>query len=81
MTEIQKIGQLMKIYRLSCVKRKLPARVIDVANQLGISPALLCHYETGNRKIQLDFWLKWCKVLGIKPRTILERLEKYNAQN
>jgi transcriptional regulator with XRE-family HTH domain len=70
------LGKVLKEKRLKNKKLGKIYRTIDVGNALGISRQLVIHYESGKRKIQFDLFWRWCDVLGITHRTVVERLEK-----
>lgn len=76
MNEIKITATVMKKFRQSCPKRKLPSSGTEIAKQLGITPQMLYHYESGDRKIQFDLWWRWCEVLGVKHRTVVEKIER-----
>ncbi|MBQ4382488.1 MAG: helix-turn-helix transcriptional regulator [Oscillospiraceae bacterium] len=48
----------------------------QVASELGISQALLSHYENGLREPRLDFVVKFCDYYGVSADFILGRTER-----
>lgn len=76
MTVLENLGKVLKERRLRNKKLGLIWSTKDVSEALGISRQLLIHYENENRKIQFDLWWRWCNVLGISHRSVVERLEK-----
>ena len=50
-----------------------------VANDLGVSQALLSHYENGLREPRLDLVAKMCDYYGVTADYILGRTEKPDA--
>lgn len=71
MTDLEKIAGVMKAYRL---KKKIKAS--ELAEKINLSRQNFYNYESGGQLIQLTLWLKWCRALGIKPRSAIERVEE-----
>lgn len=67
----------MKDMRMNCKMRKRPYEGTQIAAQLGITPQMLYHYESGKRKIQFDLWWRWCEALGVTHRTAVEKIQSY----
>ncbi len=52
----------------------------DVAAGLGVSQALLSHYETGAREPTLDFVARICDYYGVSADYMLGRTEEPNGR-
>ena len=76
MNTLMCLGKVLREKRIKNEKLGKPSSVREIASALGISRQLVYHYESGKRKIQFELFWKWCNVLEITHRTVVERLEK-----
>ena len=72
---MENVGNILSALRK---KRKLSQR--RVANDLGISQALLSHYENGAREPKIDFIIKACDYYKVSADYILGRSVVSDAQ-
>lgn len=64
---------------LSQLRRENNLSQRQAAAELGISQALLSHYENGLREPRLDFVVKVCDYYGVSADFVLGRTEKRDA--
>ena len=65
---------------LSNMRREKGRSQRQAASDLGISQALLSHYENGAREPKLDFIVKACDYYGISADYILGRVDELTPQ-
>ena len=61
---------------MSSLRKQIGLSQRQVASDLGISQALLSHYEKGAREPRLDFVVKACNYYGVSADYILGRSEE-----
>jgi len=64
---------------LSALRRERKFSQKQAASELGISQALLSHYENGAREPKLEFVIKACEYYGVSTDYILGRTEERRA--
>jgi len=62
--QINKIPDYLLVLKQE--REKLNITQNKLAYDLGISPQLLSHYETGKREPKINFIEKWCDKLGFE---------------
>ena len=65
---------------LSCLRREKGLSQRRVAADLGVSQALLSHYENGAREPKLEFVLRACDYYGVTADHILGRVDDRTIQ-
>ena len=66
---------------LSKLRRETGRSQQNVASDLGVSQALLSHYETGAREPKLEFISKVCDYYGVTSDYLLGRSKNRNQNN
>ena len=66
---------------LSAMRRETGRSQRQVAYELGVSQALLSHYENGVREPKLDFIIKACDYYGVSADYVLGRVNERTSQN
>lgn len=65
--------------RISELRKQRNISQRQAASELGISQALLSHYENGLREPKLDFVVKVCDYYGVSADYILGRTDKVGS--
>ena len=66
---------------LSSLRKELQKSQREVAADLGVSQALLSHYENGAREPKLEFVTRVCDYYGVTADYILGRSEERHEKN
>ena len=66
---------------LSALRRDMGRSQRQVASDLGVSQALLSHYENGAREPKLEFVVRACDYYGVSADYILGRVDERTPQN
>lgn len=65
--------------RISELRKRKNISQRQAANDLGISQALLSHYENGLREPKLEFVVKVCDYYGVSADYVLGRTDKIGS--
>lgn len=49
-----------------------------LAESIGVTPSAITHWEKGDNRITVAFFVRYCQEIGVQPGVLLDRLLRSN---